>query len=70
MVLGEALQRWAACLGVHSRGACTLAAGDAWMGLALLGMILAAAYTGRKLVTTAVMRFCRRNTTTYELHKG
>lgn len=32
MVLGEALQRWAACLGLNSTGACALVAGDGWMG--------------------------------------
>src|SRR6202007_2710366 len=43
-----------ACLGMHSRGACTLAAGDAWMALGLLGVLCAAAYTGRQLVTTVL----------------
>ncbi len=43
MVLGEALQRWAACLGMNSTGACTLAAGDGWMVLGLLCLVFVAA---------------------------
>ena len=51
MVLGEALQRWAACLGMTSTGACTLAAGDGWLVLGLLCLVFIAAGIGRKLVT-------------------
>jgi glutamate-1-semialdehyde 2,1-aminomutase len=51
MVLGEALQRWAACLGMHSARACTLVAGDGWLVLGLLCLVLIVAGSGRKLVT-------------------
>ncbi|HEY5865587.1 MAG TPA: aminotransferase class III-fold pyridoxal phosphate-dependent enzyme [Candidatus Tectomicrobia bacterium] len=51
MALVETLQRWAACLGLHSSGACTLIAMDGWMLLGLLCLFLMAAYVGRKLVT-------------------
>jgi glutamate-1-semialdehyde 2,1-aminomutase len=51
MVLGEALQRWAACLGMTSTGACTLAAGDGWLVLGLLCLVFIAAGIGRKLIT-------------------
>ena len=51
MVLGEALQRWAACLGMNSVGACTLAVGDGWMVLGLLCVVIVAACVGRKLIT-------------------
>ena len=51
MVLVETLQRWAACLGLNSPGACTLTAMHGWMLLGLLCLALVAAYVGRKLVT-------------------
>ena len=51
MVLVETLQRWAACLGLNSPGACTLTALDGWMLLGLLCLVLVAARVGRKLVT-------------------
>src|SRR5690242_639720 len=54
MVLGDVTQRWAACLGVYSGGACTLAAGDGWLLLGLLCFVVVAAYTIRKLITTAL----------------
>jgi glutamate-1-semialdehyde 2,1-aminomutase len=52
MVLGEALQRWAACLDISSTKACTLASGDGWLVLVLLCLVLVAAGLGRKLITT------------------
>ena len=51
MILDEALQRWAACLGMHSTRACTLAAGDGWLVLGLLCLVFIAVSSGRKLVT-------------------
>src|SRR5262247_548788 len=51
MVLGEALQRWAACLGIHSARTCMLAAGDGWLVLGLLCVVFIAACIGRKLIT-------------------
>src|SRR5499426_1109154 len=50
MVLSEVLQRWAACLGMNSTGACTLAVGDAWLALGLLCGVIVAAGSGRKLI--------------------
>jgi glutamate-1-semialdehyde 2,1-aminomutase len=50
-MLGEVLQRGAACLDLHSTEAWTLAVGDGWIVLGLLGAILVAAGIGRKLVT-------------------
>src|SRR5215831_7913261 len=54
MILGDVLQRWAACLGVPSGGACTLAVGDGWRVLGLLCVILVAAGLGRRLITALV----------------
>jgi hypothetical protein len=51
MVLGEALQRWTACLGMHVTGPCTLAVGDAWLMLGLLCVVIIAACVGWKLNT-------------------
>ena len=52
MMLGEALQRWAACLDLSSTKACTLALGGGWLVLGLLCMVFVAAGLGRKLITT------------------
>ena len=51
MGLVETLQRWTACLGINSQGACTLAAMDAWMLLGLLCLVCVTALVGRKLIT-------------------
>ena len=51
MVLVETLQRWAACPGLNSPGACTLTAMHGGMLLGLLCLALVTAYVGRKLVT-------------------
>src|SRR5215510_15023345 len=52
MMLGEALQRWAACLDMSSTKVCTLASGDGWLVLGLLCLVFVAAGLGRKLITT------------------
>src|SRR5918996_2973047 len=51
MLVGEALQRWAACLSMNATAACQLASGDAWMVLGLLCVVLLVVIAGRKLVT-------------------
>src|SRR5919198_1003318 len=51
MILGEALQRWTACLGMHVTGACTLTARDGWILLGLLDLVFVGLYIGRKLTT-------------------
>ena len=51
MGLVATLQRWAACLGINSQGACTLAAMDGWMLLGLLCLVCVTALVGRKLIT-------------------
>src|SRR5262245_29049291 len=54
MLLGEALHRWTACLGISSTRVCQLEWGD---GAVLLGLLLGfifAAFAGRKLVIALV----------------
>ncbi|MGH7963639.1 MAG: aminotransferase class III-fold pyridoxal phosphate-dependent enzyme [Candidatus Binatia bacterium] len=50
----ETLQRWIACLDLHSTGACQLEPGDGWSVLGLLFFVCVAALAGRKLITALV----------------
>jgi glutamate-1-semialdehyde 2,1-aminomutase len=54
MILGEALQRWLACVGLDSTGSCQLAWADLWVvsGLLCLGILVAC--VGRRAVTALI----------------
>jgi glutamate-1-semialdehyde 2,1-aminomutase len=51
MLLGKALHRWAACLGMNSTAVCTLGSEDGWLVLGLLFLVFFAAAAWQKLVT-------------------
>ena len=54
MLLGEALHRWMACLGLSSTGVCQVAWGDGWVLLALLVGMALCVFVGRKLAAAFV----------------
>jgi glutamate-1-semialdehyde 2,1-aminomutase len=49
MILEQAIERWAGCVGIRSTEACQLAAADFWMA-GLVAAIMLGAYTVRKVI--------------------
>ena len=54
MLLGEALQRWQACVRLDSTGSCQLVWADLWVVSGLLCLGILVAYVGRRAVTAMV----------------
>ncbi|MPY87471.1 MAG: aminotransferase class III-fold pyridoxal phosphate-dependent enzyme [Luteitalea sp.] len=49
-MLDDAINRWMACVGVHARESCQLAATDAWWLLGLVLCVVLVAHAGRRFV--------------------